>query len=110
MLANSRENDSPARIQPVSRGESPCWRKIKVAVRSLEHSGTSRSHAKAMVGRKTESIYRRHAITDARSQREAGAKLGAVSEPVGERAFRRGRCLRGEKFFTKSLKKSTRME
>jgi integrase len=45
------------------------------AVRTLERSGVPRSTAMAMVGHKTESIYRRYAIVDEAMHREAAAKL-----------------------------------
>jgi integrase len=47
----------------------------RTAVRNLERAGVSRSAAMAMVGHKTESIYRRYAIVDAATLREAAAKL-----------------------------------
>jgi integrase len=45
------------------------------AVRNLERDGVSRSAAMAMVGHKTESIYRRYAIVDAGALRDAAAKI-----------------------------------
>ncbi len=50
------------------------------AVRNLERAGVPRSTAMAMVGHKTESIYRRYAIVDSAMQREAAAKLDAWRE------------------------------
>lgn len=50
------------------------------AVRTLERSGVPRSTAMAMVGHKTESIYRRYAIVDSAMQQEAAAKLDAWAE------------------------------
>jgi integrase len=47
------------------------------AVRTLERSSVPRSTAMAMVGHKTESIYRRYAIVDEQMHREAAAKLDA---------------------------------
>ena len=44
-------------------------------VRNLERANVSRSDAMKMVGHKTESIYRRYAIADERSMKEAAAKL-----------------------------------
>lgn len=49
----------------------------RTAVRNLERSGVPRSAAMAMVGHKTESIYRRYAIVDAATLREAAAKIDA---------------------------------
>jgi integrase len=46
----------------------------RTAVRNLERVGVSRSAAMAMVGHKTESIYRRYAIVDAGALRDAAAK------------------------------------
>jgi len=47
----------------------------RTAVRNLERQGVSRSAAMAMVGHKTESIYRRYAIVDSVTLREAAAKI-----------------------------------
>ena len=47
----------------------------RTAVRNLERAGVSRSDAMKMVGHKTESIYRRYAISDERSMRESAGKL-----------------------------------
>ena len=45
------------------------------AVRNLERDGVSRSAAMAMVGDRTEAIYRRYAIVDAGALRDAAAKI-----------------------------------
>jgi integrase len=47
----------------------------RTAVRNLERAGVPRSAAMAMVGHKTEAIYRRYAIVDAGALREAAAKI-----------------------------------
>ena len=47
----------------------------RTAVRNLVRAGVSRSDAMKMVGHKTESIYRRYAIADERSVKEAANKL-----------------------------------
>jgi hypothetical protein len=47
----------------------------RTAVRNLERAGVSRSDAMKMVGHKTESIYRRYAIADERSMKEAVGRL-----------------------------------
>jgi integrase len=47
----------------------------RTAIRNLERSSVSRSSAMAMVGHKTESIYRRYAIVAESHLREAGVKL-----------------------------------
>ena len=47
----------------------------RTAVRNLERAGVPRSVAMAMVGHKTEFIYRRYAIVDAGALRDAAAKL-----------------------------------
>jgi hypothetical protein len=47
----------------------------RTAVRNLERAGVSRSDAMKMVGHKTEAIYRRYAISDERSMKEAAGKL-----------------------------------
>ncbi len=51
----------------------------RTAVRNLERAGVSRSAAMAMVGHKTESIYRRYAIVDAGALREAAAKIDGAT-------------------------------
>jgi integrase len=51
----------------------------RTAVRNLERAGVPRSVAMAMVGHRTESIYRRYAIVDEAMLREGGAKLAAYS-------------------------------
>jgi site-specific recombinase XerD len=50
----------------------------RTAVRNLERAGVSRSDAMNMVGHKTEAIYRRYAISDEKSLKEAGAKLARL--------------------------------
>jgi integrase len=57
----------------------------RTAVRALERSGVPRSAAMAMVGHKTESIYRRYAIVDEAMLREAGEKLSAHHQAERER-------------------------
>jgi integrase len=52
----------------------------RTSVRNLERAGVSRSAAMAMVGHKTESIYRRYAIVDAAMLQEAAAKLDRAIE------------------------------
>jgi integrase len=47
----------------------------RTAVRNLERAGVSRSAAMRMVGHKTESIYRRYAVTSESDIREAAEKL-----------------------------------
>jgi integrase len=66
------------------------------AVRNLERAGVSRSVAMQLTGHKTESVYKRYAITPDRDLREGVAKLAAspgvtveshsgVAKPSGER-------------------------
>ncbi|HXG86745.1 MAG TPA: tyrosine-type recombinase/integrase [Vicinamibacterales bacterium] len=52
----------------------------RTAVRNLERASIPRSTAMAMVGHKTEAIYRRYAIVDEAMHREAAAKLDAWAE------------------------------
>ncbi len=47
----------------------------RTAVRNLERAGVPRSAAMAMVGHKTESIYRRYAIVDAGVLRDAASRI-----------------------------------
>jgi integrase len=56
----------------------------RTAVRNLERAGVPRSAAMAMVGHRTESIYRRYAIVDESMLREAGSKLQALARGAGE--------------------------
>ena len=51
----------------------------RTAVRNLERAGVPRSSAMAMVGHKTESIYRRYAIVDAGALREAAARIDSAA-------------------------------
>jgi integrase len=55
----------------------------RTAVRNLERAGVPRSAAMAMVGHKTESVYRRYAIVDAGMLREGAAKLAALHAGQG---------------------------
>jgi Phage integrase family. len=68
----------------------------RTAVRNLERAGVPRSTAMAMVGHKTESIYRRYAIVDEAMHREASAKLDvwASEEKAKAAAERRGQIKR----------------
>jgi hypothetical protein len=47
----------------------------RTAIRNLKRAGVSRNDAMKMVGHKTEAIYRRYAIADERSMKEAAEKL-----------------------------------
>jgi len=51
----------------------------RTAVRNLERAGVPRSTAMAMVGHKTESIYRRYAIVDAGALRDAAMRIDAAA-------------------------------
>jgi integrase len=51
----------------------------RTAVRNLERDGVSRSAAMAMVGHKTEAIYRRYAIVDAGALCDAAAKINRAA-------------------------------
>ena len=69
------------------------------AVRTLERSGVPRSTAMAMVGHKTESIYRRYAIVDEQMHREAAAKLDTwnIEQQAKAEAERKGQVKRFKK-------------
>ena len=54
----------------------------RTAVRNLERASVSRSAAMAMVGHKTESIYRRYAIIDAGALRDAAAKIDGAAGTI----------------------------
>ena len=51
----------------------------RTAVRNLELAGVPRSVAMTLTGHKTESLYRRYAIADARDLRVAVEKLDAIT-------------------------------
>ena len=55
----------------------------RTAVRNLERAGVPRSAAMAMVGHKTEAIYRRYAIVDSGALRDAAAKIDAANSMTG---------------------------
>jgi len=59
----------------------------RTAVRNLERAGVPRSTAMALVGHKTEAIYRRYAIADEAMLREGASKLAALhaAEPRAAR-------------------------
>ena len=75
----------------------------RTAVRNLERAGVPRSAAMAMVGHRTESIYRRYAIADEVMLKEGAVKLAAfhASEKSAIRKVvpikKRNRLTRGEK-------------
>ena len=50
----------------------------RTAIRNLERAGVPRSTAMAMVGHKTESVYRRYAIVDEAMLHEGAQKLQAL--------------------------------
>ena len=53
----------------------------RTAIDRMERLGLARSTAMVMVGHKTESVYRRYAITSGKTIEDAGAKLAAVQLP-----------------------------
>ena len=55
----------------------------RTAVRNLERAGVPRSAAMAMVGHKTEAIYRRYAIVDSGALREAATKIDTADSVLG---------------------------
>jgi integrase len=54
----------------------------RTAIDRLERLGVARSTAMVLVGHKTESVYRRYAITSARTLEEAGKRLEGVTLPT----------------------------
>ncbi len=71
----------------------------RTAVRNLERAGVPRSTAMAMVGHKTESIYRRYAIVDEAMLHEAADRLDtwATTQRAKAEAERTGQVKRFEK-------------
>jgi integrase len=61
------------------------------AVRNLELAGVPRAAAMAMVGHKTESIYRRYAIVDATVLRDAAARIDDADRPIDGRVEKTGK-------------------
>jgi integrase len=61
----------------------------RTAVRNLERAGVPRSAAMAMVGHKTEAIYRRYAIADESMLRDGADKLAALHQADSERKPRK---------------------
>jgi integrase len=57
----------------------------RTAIDRMERLGVARSTAMVMVGHKTESVYRRYAITSARTLEDAGAKLAGIKLPAPAR-------------------------
>ena len=85
------------------------------AVRTFERAGVPRSVAMSIVGHKTESIYRRHAIVDEAMQREAAAHLDAwlaappaASSTAAVTPLRRGRRPRRRAMVSKRSVKCAR--
>ncbi len=76
----------------------------RTAVRNLERAGVPRSVAMAMVGHKTESIYRRYAIVDEVMMRDGAAQLNAFAtakpkeKPTGRVKRFQPRDSRGHRF------------
>lgn len=62
----------------------------RTAVRNLERAAVPRSTAMAMVGHKTEAIYRRYAIVDEAMHREAAAKMDVWADVQEAQAKSKG--------------------
>jgi integrase len=75
----------------------------RTAVRNLERAGVPRSTAMAMVGHKTESIYRRYAIIDEAMHREAAARLDMWADEQRVKAEAKGKL---KQFAVQALKNS----
>jgi hypothetical protein len=71
----------------------------RTAVRNLERAGIARSAAMKMVGHRTESIYRRYSIVDAKVLEEAAVKLAMLQAnevaETGRPRRRSERCISG---------------
>lgn len=91
MVADGRGGDKkPRRIKTITKAFKAACEAANVfgriphdlrrtAVRNLDRAGVSRSVAMAMVGHKTESIYRRYRIVDGADLRQAAALLDAAT-------------------------------
>jgi len=55
----------------------------RTAIRNLERAGVRRSDAMAMVGHRTESVYRRYAISDENTLRESAVRLQSLHDLQG---------------------------
>jgi integrase len=62
----------------------------RTAIRNLERDGVPRSVAMAMVGQKTEEVYRRYAIVDEAMIREAAVKMNRGAKTRRQSAEHRG--------------------
>jgi len=65
----------------------------RTAIRNMERAEVSRSTAMESVGHKTESIYRRYAIVDAKMQREGAKKLARL-DAADQRALEQNKTSR----------------
>src|SRR5437867_12308911 len=82
----------------------------RTAVRNLERAGVPRSAAMKLVGHKTESIYRRYAITDEAMLQEAGAKLSAFHRSWVKVASKSDDAEAGEQFSEGSADEEVELE
>lgn len=90
MVADVRRGEKkPRRIKSITKAFKIACRAANIpgriphdlrrtAVRNLDRAGVPRSVAMAMVGHKTEAIYRRYRIVDGADLRQAAALLDAV--------------------------------
>jgi hypothetical protein len=62
----------------------------RTAVRNLERAGAARSSGMAMVGRLTDSIYRRYAIVDEAMLKDAGVLLGLLDDATEQKRLAAG--------------------
>jgi hypothetical protein len=62
----------------------------RTAIRNLERAGVRRSDAMAMVGHRTESVYRRYAISDETTLRESAERLQSLHDLQGAIAWTGG--------------------
>lgn len=69
----------------------------RTAARNLERAAVSRSAAMAMIGHKTESMYRRYAIVDEAMLQEAAVKLSAARAGAKAAVAARAKKKRGRK-------------
>ncbi|PYR15878.1 MAG: hypothetical protein DMF94_30355 [Acidobacteria bacterium] len=68
----------------------------RTAVRNFERAGVPRSAAMAMVGHKTDAVYRRYAIVDEGMLKDGALKLAQLHQAHEDAAEAKRRAIGGE--------------